>query len=60
VLVLRTADASPGIAITLRGARFASYQVVVANGLTIQTLQLGFDGFAITDVGSGKTAQSWP
>ena len=60
VLVVRDMEASPCITITLRGGRFVSYQVAASNGVTIQTLQLGLDGFAITDVGSGKTAQSQP
>jgi hypothetical protein len=60
VLVVRDVEGNPGITITLRGGRFASYQVAAANGVTIQTLQLGLDGFTITDVGSGKTAQSRP
>lgn len=60
VLVIRDMAASPCITITLHGGRFVSYQVAASNGVTIQTVQLGLDGFTITDIGSGKSAQSQP
>jgi hypothetical protein len=63
-IVLWKADATPtpGITVTLRGGRFTSYQVTTGSSgpqsLAIQTMQLGFDGFTMTDIGSGKTAQT--
>jgi hypothetical protein len=52
---------TPGITVTLHGGRFVSYQVTAASGgpqsQALQTLQLDVDGFTITDIGSGKTAQ---
>lgn len=64
VLALRDAEGTSCITITLRHGKIVSYQIAASStsntGATVQTLQLGFDGFAITDIGSGKTAQTGP
>jgi hypothetical protein len=56
-------DSSPGITLVLHGATYISDQVSASsssNPGALETLQLGLNGLTVTDVGSGKTAQSQP
>lgn len=64
VFTAHTVDGAPVITLTLHGATLASDQLGSLNAgsssVQVETIQLTIGGLTITDIGSGKTAQSQP